>query len=564
MTHTIMTVPVAEKVGLTMVTCGIIDAIQSESIAVDYFKPVALDVNDAKESLATVKSLFDFSPQEPLLLQEVLELLGNERESEILEKVANKFCETGIMQKSEDSPHITVIQGINYDSQYASYVAFLNRVVAQAFSAKIIIVVSQTSDPEQLLMKNIEALTYVYHNKLGLEVLGYVINGAYKERKHVIDRCRERKLGSIDTFVKLSKKISYVKKHVTKYISKAWIAEVVNSPSCTFLSPPFFLHSIVERAQKLNKRIVLPEGSEVRTLRAASICHERKIAQCVLLGDKDEIKQICWKNQIKLPKDIEIIEPAEVAEKYVDSMFVLRQHKGLTKAAARKLLHNNEIVLGTMMLEQGDVDGMVSGAVHLTSDTVRPALQLIKTSKDQRIVSSSFFMCLLGGTVLYADCAVNRNPSIEDLADIAIQSADTAALFGFEPRIGLLSFSTEKSGSGEDVSNIEKAVKLVHKKRPKLQIEGPLQYDAASDPFVAKLKAPDSEIAGKVNVYIFPNLNTSNIVYKAVQRTNNIICIGPVLQGLKKPVNDLSRGASPEDIVYTIAVTAIQSNEVED
>lgn len=561
MTHTLMIVPATEHVGLTMVTCGIIDAIKSAGIAVNYFKPIALDADDAKESRSTVESLFKLTLHEPLLLQEVLELLGNERESEILEKVVSNFAEAGLLELHNQSPHITVIQGLNFDPVYASYAIFLNRIVAQVFSAKVIIVASNTSAPKQLLVKNIEAASYVYRNKMGVDVLGYVINGAADLEKQEISHCREKNLGTINEFATLSDKTSDVREQVTQYLSKNWLSVVVNSPACVFLSPPFFLHRVVKHAQQIHKKIVLPEGTDMRTLCAVSVCHERKIAHCVLLGNKAKIAQLCLDHRIYLPHDVEIIDPAEIADRYVDRLYELRQHKGLTRETARELLHNNEIMLGTMMLEQGEVDGMVSGAIHLTSDTVRPALQIIKTSPGQRIVSSSFFMCLPKETVLYADCALNRNPSVEDLADIAIQSAFTAQVFGIEPRVGFLSFSTDRSGAGEDVDNIIKAVALAKKKHPDLKMEGPLQYDAASDPVVAKLKAPNSEIAGHINVYIFPNLNTGNIVYKAVQRTNNIVCVGPVLQGLKKPVNDLSRGASVEDIVYTIAVTAIQSEQ---
>ncbi len=561
MTHTLMLVPVNEDVGLSMVSCGVVDAIQAQKIEVNYFKPIAGHVHDKEEMLEAIKTFFDLTPPAPLLLREILTLLGQGRYSEILEKIAHHFCAAGLAEPEKGPQSVTVIQGLDFNSQNAPYAALLNQLVVQAFSAKVIFVVSQASNPGELLTETIDALACFYRDRMRAEVLGYIICGTDGADQSELDRCREKCLGTMPVCVELSGEISSLRAQVTRHIKTDWISRLLKSSPCTFLTPPFFLHKLVDSARKLNKRIVLPEGNEIRTLKAASICHERQIARCVLLGNKTEIEQICVNSQIRLPDNIEIIYPSDIADKYVEHMFELRQHKGLTKKAARELLHNNEIVLGTMMLEQGDVDGLVSGAIHLTSDTVRPALQLIKTSKGQRIISSSFFMCLPRETVLYADCALNRNPSVEDLADIAIQSADTAKLFGMDPRVGFLSFSTDHSGSGEDVDNIIKAVQLAKKKQPDLKIEGPLQYDAASDLIVAKLKAPDSKIAGKINVYIFPNLNTGNIVYKAVQRTNNIVCVGPVLQGIKKPVNDLSRGASAEDIVYTIAVTAIQAGK---
>lgn len=561
MTHTLILVPVNDNVDLTITSCGIIDAIRAQNIAVNYFKPIAQDVRDQSESLETVKAFFNLTAPESLLFREVLTLLVSGQHAEMLETIVGNFCRFGLAEPEVNSQSITVMQGLSFNQENISYTAFLNQIVAQAFSAKVILVISQNANVGDFLAESVDALSNLYQDKLHVEVLGYIVNGFDETKKQVFAQCRTTNLGIIASVIDLSDDVADLRNQVTQYISTDWIAKFQQSPSRAFLSPPFFLHNLIDLARKFNKRIVLPEGNEIRTLKAASICHERQIARCVLLGNKIEIKQICLKAQIQLPNDIEIREPAEIADQYVDRMVELRQHKGLTKEAARELLHNDTIVLGTMMLEQGDVDGLVSGAVHLTSDTIRPALQLLKTSAGHHIVSSSFFMCLPTGTILYADCALNRNPSIAELAEIAIQSADTAKIFCMEPRVGFLSFSTGQSGAGEDVDHIVQAMQLAKQKRPDLMIEGPLQYDAAADSVVAQLKMPNSKIAGRINVYIFPDLNTGNIVYKAVQRTNNIVCVGPVLQGLKKPVNDLSRGASVEDIVYTIAVTAIQSEQ---
>ena len=263
---------------------------------------------------------------------------------------------------------------------------------------------------------------------------------------------------------------------------------------------------------------------------------------------------------ITLPDSLEIIDPETIAEQYVAPMCELRKSKGMTEEQAREQLKDT-VVLGTMMMAQNDVDGLVSGAVHTTANTIRPALQLIKTAPNASIVSSVFFMLLEGQTVVYGDCAVNPNPTAEQLAEIAIQSADSAKAFGIEPRVAMISYSTINSGSGPDVDLVIEATKLVKEKRPNLPVDGPLQYDAAVVPSVAKSKAPNSPVAGKATVFIFPNLTTGNCTYKAVQRNANVLSVGPMLQGLRKPVNDLSRGALVEDIVYTVALTAIQAQQ---
>ena len=263
---------------------------------------------------------------------------------------------------------------------------------------------------------------------------------------------------------------------------------------------------------------------------------------------------------ITLPDSLEIIDPETIAEQYVAPMCELRKSKGMTEEQAREQLKDT-VVLGTMMMAQNDVDGLVSGAVHTTANTIRPALQLIKTAPNASIVSSVFFMLLEGQTVVYGDCAVNPNPTAEQLAEIAIQSADSAKAFGIEPRVAMISYSTINSGSGPDVDLVIEATKLVKEKRPDLPVDGPLQYDAAVVPSVAKSKAPNSPVAGKATVFVFPNLTTGNCTYKAVQRNANVLSVGPMLQGLRKPVNDLSRGALVEDIVYTVALTAIQAQQ---
>ncbi|AIN47302.1 phosphate acetyltransferase [Candidatus Palibaumannia cicadellinicola] len=365
----------------------------------------------------------------------------------------------------------------------------------------------------------------------------------------------------LDDYSRLEK----IQNYIADYIDDAWIESLAKHSedfeNSRLLSPPAFRYQLTERARQADKRIVLPEGDEPRTIKAASICADRGIARCVLLGNPQKIKRVATLQGVELGKGIEIIDPVVARDKYVWRLMKLRKNKGMTEDIARKQLEDN-VVLGTMMLEQDEVDGLVSGAVHTTANTIRPPLQLIKTAPGHSLVSSVFFMLLPEQVLVYGDCAINPDPTYEQLAEIAIQSADSAAAFGIEPRVAMISYSTGNSGVGSDVDKVRKATCLAQAKRPDLVIDGPLQYDAAIMAEVALSKAPNSPVAGKATVFIFPDLNTGNTTYKAVQRSADLISIGPVLQGLRKPVNDLSRGALVEDIIYTVALTAIQSQQM--
>ncbi|AWK15238.1 phosphate acetyltransferase [Candidatus Fukatsuia symbiotica] len=354
-------------------------------------------------------------------------------------------------------------------------------------------------------------------------------------------------------------RVEKLQNYIASHISSEWINSLsIASTRSRRLSPPAFRYKLTELAREAAKRIVLPEGEEPRTVKAASICAERGIATPVLLGNPEEIRRVAATQGIELGKNIELINPVVVREHYVSRLVELRKDKGMTEVVAREQLEDN-VVLGTMMLEQNKVDGLVSGALHTTANTIRPALQLIKTAPGSSLVSSIFFMLLPDQVLVYGDCAINPDPSAAQLAEIAIQSADSAEAFGIEPKVAMISYSTGNSGAGSDVEKVREATRLAKEKRPDLIIDGPLQYDAAIMADVAKSKAPNSPVAGKATVFIFPDLNTGNTTYKAVQRSADLISIGPMLQGMRKPVNDLSRGALVNDIVYTIALTAIQS-----
>ena len=327
------------------------------------------------------------------------------------------------------------------------------------------------------------------------------------------------------------------------------------------MTPRMFTYNLVQQAKADRRHIVLPEGDEPRILRAAADLVEREIADITLLGKRKAIEQVIRDQGIALELDrLNIIEPVSSPhlETYAQAYFALRRHKGMTLDMARDCMLD-VAYYGTMMVHQGHADGMVSGAIHTTQHTIRPALQFIKTRPGFSIVSSVFFMCLEDGVVVYGDCAVNPDPNAQELAEIAISSADTARVFGIEPRVALLSYSTGESGAGEEVEKVREATRIAHAMRPDLAIAGPIQYDAAVDQEVAALKMPGSEVAGLATVLVFPDLNTGNNTYKAVQRETGAIAIGPILQGLRKPVNDLSRGCTVDDIINTVVITAIQA-----
>ena len=329
------------------------------------------------------------------------------------------------------------------------------------------------------------------------------------------------------------------------------------------ITPIMFEYQLIERAKAKRQHIVLPEGGEERILRASEILLRRQVCDVTLLGDEQEIQPKIASLGLDLD-GVKIVNPiqSEWRDGFSKTYYEMRKHKGISEEMAADAV-TDVSYFGTMMVHKGIADGMVSGAVHTTAHTIRPSFEIIKTKPDCSIVSSVFLMCLADRVLVYGDCAVKPNPNSEQLADIAISSAETASMFGVEPRIAMLSYSTGESGKGEAVESVRQATAIARERRPDLKIEGPIQYDAAVDASVAKTKLPESEVAGHATVFIFPDLNTGNNTYKAVQRSANAVAVGPVLQGLNKPVNDLSRGALVTDIVNTVAITAIQAQDTE-
>jgi phosphate acetyltransferase len=358
-----------------------------------------------------------------------------------------------------------------------------------------------------------------------------------------------------------TRKITMAKGLFDASVDKAQISEDFGNASKEILTPMMFQYRLFERAREQRQKIVLPESTDERILRACEILIHRDIVDIILVGDRNAITDQSTKMGLDISK-AEIFDPQEsdIREKFSQIFYAMRKEKGLTLEAARDAMdHPN--YFATMMVYEGLADGMVSGATHTTTDTVRPALQIIKTKADISIVSSVFFMSLDTKVLVYGDCAINLDPSAEELAQIAISSADTAARFGIEPRVAMLSYSTGTSGLGPDVDKVRKATLLAQALRPDLLIEGPIQYDAAIDEKVARKKLPGSKVAGRATVFVFPDLNTGNNTYKAVQRSTGALAMGPVLQGLRLPVNDLSRGCLVDDIVHTVAITAIQAQQ---
>jgi phosphate acetyltransferase len=359
------------------------------------------------------------------------------------------------------------------------------------------------------------------------------------------------------------KKIQLAISTFERYVEVRALEEKLVSFQPEGLTPHMFQYRLLQWAKRQRRHIVLPEGNDDRILRAAALLLHQDIVDLTILGDPAQVAASIKRLGLNMPAEhLRIVDPVNSAQyaDYVETFYELRKTKGVNQDMARDLLRDVSY-FGSMMVYKGHADGMVSGAVHTTQHTIRPALQFIKTKPGVSVVSSVFFMCLPDRVAVFGDCAVNPNPTAEQLAEIAISSAESSRAFGIEPRIAMLSYSSGTSGAGADVEKVRQATELVRQLRPDLKVEGPIQYDAAVDPLVGRQKLPDSEVAGQASVLIFPDLNTGNNTYKAVQRETGALAIGPVLQGLNKPVNDLSRGCTVDDVFNTVVITAIQSQQ---
>jgi phosphate acetyltransferase len=404
--------------------------------------------------------------------------------------------------------------------------------------------------PEEPILKLIEGLSSVVPIISVKEGTYYVTNTIGSIKSRIYAENSEKITTSISTF--------------EKHVDTDKLADKLITFQSDIFTPRMFQYNLLQRALKNKKHIVLPEGYDERILRAASRLIDANVVELTLIGEEDKIKDLIEKQDISIDlSKLNIVSPTKSPyfEDYVNTFYELRKHKNVNLEMARDAMADVSY-FGTMMIYKGHADGMVSGAVHTTQHTLRPALQFIKTKPGVNIVSSIFFMCLEDRISVFGDCAINPNPNAQELAEIAMQSAQTAENFGIAARVAMLSYSSGASGKGADVEKVREATEIVKIQAPNLKIEGPIQYDAAVDMRIGKSKMPNSEVAGSASVLIFPDLNTGNNTYKAVQRETGALAIGPVLQGLNKPVNDLSRGCTVDDIYSTVIITAIQAQDL--
>ena len=533
--------PAGRNAGLTAQTLGLAKALTTAGHRVGYLKPVVL----TGESTA---------PQQQALGEALAPLMTQaEVEQLLVEDELSTLQETLVARADELADHVDVvlIEGVHVDSDGRLPIA-LNGLLAQSVGARLVLALDGGHDSASDI-----AARLTLSRSLLARQCPYLI-GVMVTSDLVVPTTLASVLGDRLPIIGSTLSTASVN-DIAAALSLAPIEAALSFPREVPLTPSMFRQRLLKKAQSSRQRIVLPEGDEPRTLHAAVHCAERGIATCVLLGERSAIDAALVQEGLTLPAEgIEIVDPNDIRERYVPPLVELRSHKGMTPEKARHMLEDT-VVLGTMMLAEDDVDGLVSGAVHTTASTVRPALQLIKTAEGSSTVSSVFFMLLPDQVMVFGDCAITPDPTAEQLAEIALQSAASAESFGLAPRVALVSYSTGTSGSGPSVDKVRQAVTVAHEKSPNVVLDGPLQYDAATVPGVGRQKAPDSAVAGRANVIVFPDLNTGNTTYKAVQRSAHVLAVGPMLQGLRKPVNDLSRGALIEDIVYTIALTAVQA-----
>lgn len=557
-------VPTGAQNDLTTIGLGVLQCFVQTKHTPLYFKPVS--ANAADNTSALIQGLLKQTLSASLPLAKFDEQVFQGRGDDAIEGFVAAYD-----QLSQTAHEVVVAEGVVPEAG-RSYLAAQNVKIAAALNARVILVVAVGDKTSATVAA--ELLLSAHEYSFGhTEICGFILSSAailpadfVQEVQNAMagHGCQLDCLGAV-----IAAPVTLEAAHVTA-VAQAVAAQLnadllcreLAKPVAEHLSPAAFRYQMMARAREANKRIVLPEGNEPRTIAAAAICESKGIARCVLLAKQAEVEEVAKAKGIILPSSLEIIDPDSIRGRYVAPMVELRKSKGLTPEQAEQQLQDT-VVLGTMMLATGDVDGLVSGAVHTTANTIRPALQLIKTAPGASLVSSVFFMLMPDQVLVYGDCAVNPNPTAAQLADIAIQSADSAKAFGIDPKVAMISYSTGSSGSGADVDVVKEATALAQQKRVDLHIDGPLQYDAASVPSVGRQKAPDSKVAGQATVFVFPDLNTGNTTYKAVQRSAHVLSVGPMLQGLNKPVNDLSRGALIEDIVYTIALTAIQATQMD-
>lgn len=566
MTHTIQPISTHPGAGLTSGIIGLFYAFQRLGIKTGYYQPIEQVTGAQPTSQTTTRLMMETlsktTQPAPVSAARTEQLLAEGKTDVLLEDILITY------EKLKADNQVIVIGSLQ-ESKEQPYATELNSQVAKAIGADIVLVTNTVGcDTLTRFEQKLTIATKQYGGISSQYLLGTIVNCIDDNPLSPKDitsselfSAHFRLLAAVPHLpANDGERDQKTQQHFADHIDSDWCQHYLDSQVRQHQSPAAFKYQMVKSAQANKKTIVLPEGDEPRTIIAANTCVNRRMADCILLANPDAVKQVAESHGVTLNPHLRILDPEETRNDYIARLVELRQHKGMNEALAREQLADN-VMLGTMMLEANQVDGLVSGAVHTTANTIRPPLQIIKTAPGSQLVSSIFFMCLPEQVLVYGDCAINPTPNAEQLAEIAIQSADSATAFGILPKVAMISYSTGTSGSGEAVDTVRTATELVRNKRPDICVDGPLQYDAATVASVAAKKAPNSPVAGQANVFIFPDLNTGNTTYKAVQRAADAIAIGPVLQGMGKPVNDLSRGALIDDIIYTIAITAIQASQ---
>ena len=574
----------------TIIALGLMELLTKKVEKIAYFKPVihVSENNPIGNHFNLVKPYFGLETNDEQMyaftFDEAEKLISNGKRDDLLEGIVKKYKEL------EETHDFVFCDGTDFDDLECLFEMNLNARIASILAAPVFMVIPAKDKDIENVVLSVKLATVFFKNN-NCDVIGTIINRVPEAKTNqfltalkgeeilsnqylaTISESPDLEISqaSLCMFANQSKRIQTMEVKakcqtalniLEPHIDSNALSKKIIETKSTKITPKLFEYDLVLKAKKQKQNIVLPESLDDRILKAAESLLTRDIADITLLGNEAQIKSKIQELGLNI-ENVKIIDPknSPLSEKYIETFYELRKSKGITLDDAKKLIVEDLNYFGTMMVHMGDAAGMVSGAIHSTAETIRPGLQIIKTKPGISIVSSVFLMCLADKVYVYGDCAVNTNPGAEELANIAITSAETGKAFGIEPRVALLSYSTGNSGTGPDVDLVKEATEIAKKMRPDLKIEGPLQYDAAVSESVAATKMPNSEVAGKATIFVFPDLNTGNNTYKAVQRETGAIAIGPILQGLNKPINDLSRGCTVPDIINTVIITAIQSQK---
>jgi phosphate acetyltransferase len=547
--------------GKSMITLGLMEILSKKIKNIGFFRPIVQSSEVMDNNIKFISSGYNLN----LKYEEMYGLTNDQMLSFLqISDIAGMY--SAILEKYkqlEKKCDFILIEGSDFQSRLSTYEFGFNLDIANNLGCPIISIVSGLDKNNSQITESVQIMKQVLHQKKCTQV-GIIVNRAESVEIANIEQILTTTLSNHELGFVIPEDKKQIANAINLFkanVNTQKLGDRIESIKSEIITPIMFEYVLFNRAKQNRKHIVLPEGNDDRVLIAAGRLLKRNVVNLTILGNKENVSSRAKELNINI-EDATVIDPksSSLLADYAKEYFNLRKHKGISLETATETMHDVSY-FGTMMVHKGHADGMVSGAAHTTQHTIRPAFEFIKTKPGISIVSSSFFMCLEDRVLIYGDCAVNPNPDAEQLADIAISSAQTALMFNIEPRIAMLSYSTGISGKGPEVEKVRKATEIIRERNPELKAEGPIQYDAAVDVAVAKTKMPDSEVAGKATVFIFPDLNTGNITYKAVQRSANALAIGPVLQGLNKPVNDLSRGCLIEDIVNTVVITAIQAQE---